>query len=86
MVLISELKCCAIINFVFEFSLFDVIYALYKTLLVRCFLWALVFYYAIASSYNNRVDYIVVMRIDYIFHVGHATVAYFKTLSLLNSL
>ena len=70
-------------TFVFEFTSFGLILVFYKTLLVRHFSLSghsLVFSYAIACSCNIvflRIDYLFVMRINYVFHVGHAAVAYF---------
>ena len=47
------------------------------------------FPYAVACSYNVilwRVDYPFVRRIDYVFHVGHAAVAYFNILTFIEQL
>ena len=54
-----------------------------KTLLVRYFFveWALVLSYTVACSCNIicwGIDYFFVMRVNYVFHVGHAAVAYFN--------
>ena len=43
--------------------------------------WAFVFSYTVACSCNIifwGIDYLFVMRINYVFHVGHAAVAYFN--------
>ena len=48
---------------------------------VECIKWAFVFSYTGVCSCNVilwRIDYFFVMRIKYVFHVGHATVTYFN--------